>query len=236
MDHSCQRPAREGLEEVSAEQLQSDQSVGQSVGAVSAQSSARAELLLQLLQAQLPRTAAHCRRVGLLSAQIGARLGLSEEALGWLKLAGELHDIGKLLVPRRALSKPSGLASTEYEEVQRHPTLGAQLLSLFPELAETRAGILSHHERFDGSGYPQALSGEEIPLQARIISIADCYDAMTNDRAYRSAMSPEEARDELAASAGSQLDPTLVALALPIFAEQTQQPEQTYEQWARRRA
>ena len=178
-----------------------------------------AALILDLLRAQLPRTAAHSERVGAMSAAIGKRLGLSPAEQEALQLAGELHDIGKLFVPRQALSKEGELGSEEYAKVREHPRLGLRFLELFPILEAARAGILYHHERFDGAGYPCQLQGREIPLVARIVSVADCYDAMTNDRAYRPAMSESAAVQELIASSGTQLDPEIVEVALALIAE-----------------
>ena len=178
-----------------------------------------ATLILDLLRAQLPRTAAHSERVGAMSAAIGKRLGLSPAQQETLQLAGELHDIGKLFVPRQALSKEGELGSEEYAKVREHPRLGLRFLELFPILEAARAGILYHHERFDGAGYPYQLQGREIPLVARIVSVADCYDAMTNDRAYRPAMSESAAVQELTASSGTQLDPEVVEVALALIAE-----------------
>jgi HD-GYP domain-containing protein (c-di-GMP phosphodiesterase class II) len=120
-----------------------------------------------------------------------------------------LHDIGKIGISDRVLSKPGPLDAEEWQEMYTHPEIGARLLSR-PEFDDLRAWILSHHERPDGLGYPHALSGDEIPLEARILAVADAYEAMTADRVYRPALGEEAARGELVGGAGTQFDARVV--------------------------
>ena len=122
-----------------------------------------------------------------------------------VRLAGVLHDIGKIGIPDSVLSKPGPLDADEWTEMYTHPEIGARLLSR-PEFDDLRSWIAAHHERPDGLGYPRALAGEDIPLEARILAVADAYEAMTADRVYRPALGEEAARAELEAGAGTQFD------------------------------
>jgi HD-GYP domain-containing protein (c-di-GMP phosphodiesterase class II) len=130
-----------------------------------------------------------------------------------VRLAGVLHDIGKIGISDRVLSKPGPLDADEWQEMYTHPEIGARLLSR-PEFDDLRAWILAHHERPDGQGYPRALAGDEIPLEARILAVADAYEAMTADRVYRPSLGEEAARAELEAGAGSQFDHRVVTAFL----------------------
>lgn len=155
----------------------------------------------------------HCRRVQNLSMAVGRALGMKQESLRRLGLLACLHDIGKVGVPERVLDKPGGLTPEEWTLMKAHPETGYRIAkAVGGELGTIAEGILSHHERWDGTGYPRGISGESIPLMARIVAIADAFDAMTSDRPYRKAMSAAQAMNELHRSAGSQLDPALVAV------------------------
>jgi len=158
--------------------------------------------------------AAHSREVAQLSAAIARRLGLSDGDVLHVQLAGWLHDVGKIAVPDAILTKPGPLTDAEWQTMHTHPAVGADLLRHFPELAPACAAVRHHHERFDGTGYPDRLAGEQIPLGARIVAAADAYSAMTADRPYRAPRSLPEAIDELRRSAGSQLDPAVVTALL----------------------
>jgi HD-GYP domain-containing protein (c-di-GMP phosphodiesterase class II) len=136
-------------------------------------------------------------------------LGFDEDHVERIRLAGVLHDIGKIGIPDRVLSKPGPLDAEEWREMYTHPEIGARLLSR-PEFDDLRAWILAHHERPDGLGYPHALSEDEIPVEARILAVADAFEAMTADRVYRAALGEEAARAELEAGAGTQFDPQVV--------------------------
>jgi HD-GYP domain-containing protein (c-di-GMP phosphodiesterase class II) len=121
-----------------------------------------------------------------------------------------LHDIGKLGISDAVLLKPGSLERHEWAEIMRHPELGARILE-HANLRDVASWVLSHHERLDGSGYPRALAGSAIPLEGRILAVADAYEAMTADRPYRRALTPDEARAELRRGAGTQFDPDVVA-------------------------
>jgi diguanylate cyclase (GGDEF)-like protein/putative nucleotidyltransferase with HDIG domain len=158
-------------------------------------------------------TGQHSHTVGRYAELMARELGLDEEQVERVQLAGVLHDIGKIGISDGVLSKPGPLDATEWQEMYTHPEIGARLLSR-PEFADLREWILAHHERPDGLGYPRALSGEEIPLEARILAVADAYEAMTADRCYRPALGVEAARAELEAGAGTQFDATVVRALL----------------------
>lgn len=134
--------------------------------------------------------------------------------------AGLLHDIGKIAIAEYLLNKPGRLTDDEMEEVRRHPEIGYRILSSVNDMAEMGDFVLYHHERWDGAGYPKGLKGEEIPVQARIISIADSFDAMTSERSYKVSMTKEEAIEELRRSAGTQFDPVMTR----IFIEEVLEP------------
>ncbi len=161
-----------------------------------------------------PYTAAHNARVGALSGLIAEALGLPLADVAHMREAGALHDIGKLGVPHAALCKPGALSVDEYEEVKRHPELGLRILERHPALLDLAPGVLYHHERVDGGGYPFGLKGAAIPLAARVVAAADTVDAMLSDRAYRRALGLARARAELVRAAGSQLDAEVVGATL----------------------
>jgi HD-GYP domain-containing protein (c-di-GMP phosphodiesterase class II) len=136
-------------------------------------------------------------------------LELTEEERRLLRLAGLLHDIGKIGIPDGILRKPAPLTGEEYDIVKQHVALGDAIVGAVPQLAEVRAGVRHHHERWDGTGYLDGLRGDAIPRLARILAVADAYSAMTTTRPYRKALSPDEALARVAQAAGSQLDPDL---------------------------
>ncbi|MDB5037647.1 MAG: hypothetical protein JWQ35_1175 [Bacteriovoracaceae bacterium] len=162
--------------------------------------------LVQALEARDSYTKGHSDRVNKYSMAIGKYLGLPQRELDILHDASLLHDIGKIGVYDRILLKPSGLTKEEFELMQSHPDLAATILSSLTFLKEHIPLIQHHHERQDGSGYPLGLKGDQIPLGARIIQVADTWDAMTSDRPYRRRMSTEIAIKELQKSSGTQLD------------------------------
>ncbi|PLV60506.1 metal-dependent phosphohydrolase [Thermotoga sp. KOL6] len=120
-------------------------------------------------------------------------MGLKRKDLKALEASGKLHDIGKIAVPEHILNKPGKLSNEEFEVIKRHPQIGADILREYPELSSIVSAVLYHHERIDGSGYPEGLKNDEIPLFARIIAVADVYDALTSDRPYRKSLKPEDA-------------------------------------------
>ena len=151
----------------------------------------------------------HSERVGDLCQRIGRAIGLSEVEAVKLKTAGMLHDIGKIMLENKILIKTGKLTAQEWNEMKRHTDVGYRILSSSFNMLDLAGGILSHHERWDGTGYPMGLKGEEIPLAGRIIALADSYDAMTNDRPYRNALSEEEVLSEIRNNAGTQFEPEI---------------------------
>jgi putative nucleotidyltransferase with HDIG domain len=155
-------------------------------------------------------TGDHIDRTQYLAEAVALDLGLGSEGSQTARYAAVLHDIGKIGVPDGILNKPGALSEEEWEVMRRHPRIGANILSGIRGFERASEIVLSHHERFDGAGYPRGLAGEEVPLEARIISVVDTYDAMTNDRPYRAALSHEEAVTELRKNAGRQFDPHII--------------------------
>jgi HD-GYP domain-containing protein (c-di-GMP phosphodiesterase class II) len=168
--------------------------------------------LSEAIEARDPFTRGHSVRVARMALEVGVRLGCDEARLGLLNLGGALHDIGKLVVSAAILGKPGPLTEEEFEHVRAHPETGARMVALDRTLRPAFLGVLFHHERWDGGGYPTGCAGPQIPLEARILAVVDCYDAMTSDRPYRAALAPEEAVSEVDRCSGTQFDPD-VALA-----------------------
>ena len=148
----------------------------------------------------------HVWRTQMLAGKVAAELGMSPDEIRVVRYAGVLHDIGKWNVPDSILDKPGELNEGEWEIVRRHPEMGADLLARIPGFGRVCAAVAAHHERLDGRGYPAGLMGSDIPTEARLISVADAYDAMTNDRPYRRALSHVRAIEQLDCGAGSQFD------------------------------
>jgi diguanylate cyclase (GGDEF)-like protein/putative nucleotidyltransferase with HDIG domain len=171
---------------------------------------AAAMLLAETLDLRDVATARHSETVGRYAEQIALQMGLEPVQVERVRVAGVLHDIGKLGISDAVLLKPGALERHEWEEIMRHPELGARILE-HANLRDVANWVLAHHERLDGSGYPRALAGAAIPLEGRILAVADAYEAMTADRPYRRALSPGEARAELHRGAGTQFDPAVVA-------------------------
>jgi diguanylate cyclase (GGDEF)-like protein len=169
-----------------------------------------AENLVRVVDAKDEYTGAHSERVALLVESIARQLELEDELVQQLKLAGRLHDLGKIAIPDRVLQKPGELTPHEARQLAHHPQLGASLLDGM-DIRPVDVWIKHHHEHWDGSGYPLGLAGEEIPFGSRLILVADAYDAITTDRSYRDAASPEQALEELRKNAGIQFDPAVVA-------------------------
>jgi putative nucleotidyltransferase with HDIG domain len=162
-------------------------------------------------------TAHHCQRVSAYAAIIAETLDLSGDIIEDIKAAGMLHDIGKLDISREILYKAARLTNEEYEEIKQHVSKGIQMLEpVGGSLRRVIPIILAHHDRFDGSGY-NPTSGEQIPIEARIIAVADVYDSLTSDRPYRKAMSPFDARDIIAKGADTEFDPKVVAAFQQAF-------------------
>lgn len=166
--------------------------------------------LLSTLQQSGDETKEHGERMNQLAVSFGKKLELSLPELNRLALLAILHDIGKITIPSDILKKPTELSPKEWSKVKEHPATGYRICSEVKEFSHIAQEILTHHERWDGRGYPQGLKGEEIPLLARIISIVDSYDVMTNDRVYKKKKTKKEALEELRSCSGSQFDPNLV--------------------------
>lgn len=166
----------------------------------------------QTLHEKNPREQEHSKRTREICRQIGMAMGLSESELRQLETVALLHDIGKIAIDERILNKPGELVDQEWNDIKRHPEVGYRILNTSIDFSELANCIAAHHERWDGTGYPKGLKGENIPLISRIIAIADSYDAMTSDRPYRKAMSQEEACREIGKNSGTQFDPLIAEL------------------------
>ncbi len=168
-----------------------------------------AESLAKAVDERDAYTGSHSQRVGDYSARIARRLGADEPAIELTRLAGNLHDLGKLAIPEEVLRKPSSLSEAERLILERHPQIGFRMLESLG-VQPVAEWVLHHHERWDGAGYPNRLAGDQIPLGARIIFVADAYDAMTSERGYRDTRTQRDALAELERCAGTQFDPTVV--------------------------
>jgi diguanylate cyclase (GGDEF)-like protein len=155
-------------------------------------------------------TRKHSEEVTEYSLMIARELGLSEETQRTLRIAGLLHDLGKIAIPDAILKKPGALSDEEFEVMKQHPVLGWLIVSAIPSLSETLPGIRHHHERWDGRGYPDGLAGENIPLLGRLMAVPDAFSAMTTDRPYRKGLSVQEAIGRLREGVGTQFDPAMV--------------------------
>ncbi|HMJ01479.1 MAG TPA: diguanylate cyclase [Conexibacter sp.] len=172
--------------------------------------------LAEAVDLRFSGSARHSETVGRYAELMARELGLPEHRVGRVRLAGLLHDVGKVGVPDAILRKAGPLTRAERDVISRHPELGAQILE-HASLADVQAWVGAHHERPDGTGYPLGLSGDELPLEARIVAVADAYEAMTSDRSYRDAIGHERARAELLRHAGAQFDPGVVAAFLSLL-------------------
>jgi putative nucleotidyltransferase with HDIG domain len=176
------------------------------------------ESLNATVEAKDPDTAGHSRRVQRIALALGEQLGLDRDALDALRFGSLFHDIGKIAVPDRILVKPDKLDRWEYAQMQTHSTEGARIVEKFGRLREAVPIIRHHHERWDGLGYPHGLSGDEIPLAAAIVGLADAWDAMTTDRPYHRALTAEEALAEIGAGHGTQFSPAVVEAFFAVAA------------------
>jgi diguanylate cyclase len=172
---------------------------------------AHVEALAAAMDMRDRRTARHSEDVVELARRVGELLELEQASLVELEFAARLHDVGKIQVPDAVLNKPGPLDSEESDVIRRHAAWGSETLSRIPGLEAVATIVRFHHERWDGSGYPDGLGGARIPLASRIISACDAYGAMTSDRPYRLAMTPADALGEIKSGAGSQFDPSVVA-------------------------
>jgi HD-GYP domain-containing protein (c-di-GMP phosphodiesterase class II) len=175
--------------------------------------------LARAIEVKDPYTYGHSERVTVYALVIARKLGLPEWNIRNIKYAAALHDIGKLGIARSILNKPGGLTEEEFVHVKTHPQMGDLIIEPVNFLSEPREIILHHHERYDGRGYPDGLKGEEISLGARILAVADSFEAMMSDRPYRRALDLHEAIDEITVNAGSQFDPEVVKAFIEALSE-----------------
>ncbi len=173
-------------------------------------------LLADMVEARDGETHAHCQRLIAISDRLAEALGVSADQRKNVRLGACLHDVGKIAIPDAVLHKPGSLTDEEWRVIRRHPEVGASLLEDFEHLREARLVVRHHHERFDGSGYPDGLRGAAIPLAARIVALADAVDVMTVGRPYQPPRSPEQVIEELLRHRGTQLDPDVVDAFLDL--------------------
>jgi response regulator RpfG family c-di-GMP phosphodiesterase len=175
------------------------------------------ESLVYTLEAKDKCTEGHSRRVSEMAGFMARTLQFSQEQVERIRLAGVLHDIGKIGVREECLNKSGRLTEEEYDEIKRHPLISERILKPIEALDDILPIIRHHHERYDGKGYPSGLMGEKIPMGSRILAIVDSYDAMISDRPYRSALSIQKTLEEIQANAGKQFDPKLVTVFQNIY-------------------
>ncbi|MEA4891104.1 MAG: diguanylate cyclase [Peptococcaceae bacterium] len=185
--------------------------------------------LLAMLYEKSVEAEEHGERLGKHCRALGKKLQLSSKEMDELSLLALFHDIGKLAIHPNILQKPGPLTSEEWQEMKRHSEIGCRIAQAAPELGAVASLILSHHEHWDGKGYPRGLKEEEIPLACRILAVTDAYDAMTNDRVYRKAVSKEEAVRELARNAGTQFDPRITELFIETVRTQAEAAERIHK-------
>ncbi|SHH28375.1 HD domain-containing protein [Desulfosporosinus lacus DSM 15449] len=181
------------------------------------------EALVQALEAKDTYTSGHSARVGKLAVAVAEGIEMSEEKIEFLKYAAALHDVGKIGVSEVILNKEGELLEVEWEAIRSHPVIGQTIIKGIKFLFDIGQVVRHHHERFDGKGYPDGIQGEEIPLESRIIAVADTYDAITSDRSYRKGRTHDEAIAELKRVAGSQLDPKIVEVFCNVVTDEVAQ-------------
>lgn len=162
-------------------------------------------------------TNGHSTRVAEYSKEIAKRAGLSEEMQNDIYMMGLLHDVGKIGIPDAIINKPARLTDEEYSIIQNHPVMGAKILKNITEFPKMCTGARWHHERYDGKGYPDGISGQDIPLEARIIAVADAYDAMSSRRSYRDVLPQAQVRSEVEKGKGTQFDPIFAEIMLSMM-------------------
>ena len=177
--------------------------------------------LAHVIDAKDRYTNGHSSRVGLYSVALAEKLGWSEAEVNEIRMEALLHDVGKIGIADAVLNKPGRLTDAEFNIIKAHTTIGYAILSESEELKSAAKAARYHHERYDGSGYPDGLKGEDIPLHARVISIADAYDAMHSDRIYRKGLTREQIRSELHNGRGTQFDPVLLEPFIELFEDGT---------------
>lgn len=175
--------------------------------------------LASAIDAKDTYTNGHSGRVAEYSREIARRAGYEGKELEDIYMMGLLHDVGKIGIPDAVINKPAKLTDEEYDIIKNHPVLGARILGNIKEMPKLANGARWHHERYDGKGYPDGLSGEDIPEEARIIAVADSYDAMTSHRSYRKSLPQEVVREEIEKGKGTQFDPRFASIMLEMMDE-----------------
>lgn len=175
--------------------------------------------LLKTLSEKSQETSRHSNRMAALARKLAERIDLSQSEINKLTLIAKLHDIGKTVIPEKILNKKEKLIAAEWKEVKTHPAVGQRILNTTEEFSHISESVLSHHERWDGGGYPRGLKEEEISLLARIIAVVDAYDVMTGKQVYKAAISKEEALKEIEKNAGTQFDPELAKLFIELMSD-----------------
>ncbi len=179
------------------------------------------QTLAEAIDAKDTYTNGHSSRVARYSEEIAKRAGYSENGRSEIYMMGLLHDVGKIGVPDAVINKPGRLTDEEFEQIKNHPVMGARILKRIKEMPKLVTGARWHHERYDGSGYPDGLSGKDIPEEARIIAVADAYDAMTSNRSYRRGMEQAAVREQIERGKGTQFDPGFADIMLAMIDEDT---------------
>lgn len=211
------RPARVILVNDVTERLRVQERVAEYVNRLEHAMTGTAAAIAQIMDLRDPYTAGHERRVGVISAAIAGEMGLSESTQRGLRIAGDLHDLGKITVPVEILSKPARLSPNEFELIKLHPEKGYEVLKGIDFPWPVAEVARQHHERMDGSGYPRGLKGEEILLEARILAVADVVEAMSSHRPYRAGLGIDKALAEVETKSGRCYDPAVVAACLRLF-------------------
>ncbi|MGB7158908.1 MAG: HD domain-containing phosphohydrolase [Tepidisphaeraceae bacterium] len=181
-------------------------------------------------------TCGHSERVALLSRHLAQQAKLTDQHVERVYMAGLLHDVGKIGVPEAVLQKTGRLTPEEFEQIKKHPEIGARILQDIKQIKDIIPGVMHHHERYDGKGYPSGLAGEDVPLMGRIICLADCFDAMTSSRTYRKALPLEVALTEIRRCSGTQFDPRLTEAFLQISGDQLRELIRNHQEQTKRLA
>ncbi len=177
------------------------------------------DALAQAIDERDPFGTGHAQRVTELAEAVATRLRWDEQQLAALRIGARLHDVGKLLLPHQLLVKPGALNAHEWAQIRAHPVVGSTLIAPVMAARPALPCVLYHHERWDGDGYPTGRRGRVIPAVARLVAVADAFDAMTSERPYRDALTPHSALLEIERCAGSQFDPELASAFVAVCAE-----------------